>query len=84
MRKGRGSAHLKLHSSLIDALKNFGDTSFLCLVVRDLPGKPPVAQLLQLIQFFFKGTKLSYGCQFSPNRKNNRLYSMNQSIHWRS
>ena len=84
MRKGRGGAHLKLHSSLIDALKNFGDTSFLGLVVRNLPGEPPVAQLLQLIQFFFKGTRLSFGRQFNPNRKNNKLYSMNESIHWRS
>jgi hypothetical protein len=62
MRKGRGGTHLKLYSSLIDALKNFHDTSFLCLVVRDLPGEPLVAQLLQFDQFFFKGTKLSYGC----------------------
>ena len=69
MRKGRGSTHLELLSSLIDALENFRDTSFLFLVVRDLPGEPPVAQLLQFIQFFFEGTKLSYGCQFNDNGK---------------
>ena len=73
MRKGRGGTHLKLHPSLIDALENFRNTSFLCLVVRDLPGEPPVAQLLQIIQFFFESTKLSYGCQFNLNRKNNNF-----------
>ena len=73
MRKGRGGTHLKLYPSLIDALKNFRNTSFLRLVVRDLPGEPPVAQLFQFIQFFFKGTKSSYGCQFNLNRKNNNF-----------
>ena len=60
MRKGRGSTYLKLLSSLIDALENFQDTSFFCFVVRDLSAEPFVAQLLQFLQFFFKGTKLSY------------------------
>ena len=69
MRKERGGTHLKLHSSLIDALENFRDTSFLCLVVRELPGEPLVAQRLQFDQFFIKGTKLSYGCQSNLNRK---------------
>ena len=69
MRKGRGSTHLELHSSLIDALENFRDTSFLFLVVRNLLDEPLVAQLLQLLQFFLKGTKLSYGAQFNLNRK---------------
>ena len=62
MRKGRGSTYLKLLSSLIDALENFQDTSFFCFVVRDFSAEPLVAQLLQLLQFFFKGTKLSYAC----------------------
>ena len=69
MRKGRGGTHLKLHSSLIDAFENFRDTSFLFLVVCDLPDKPLFAQLDQFIQFFFEGTKLSYGRQFNLNRK---------------
>ena len=69
MRKGRGGTHLKLHSSLIDALENFRDTSFLFLVVRDLPDEPLFTQPDQFIQFFFKGTKLSYDCQFNLNRK---------------
>ena len=47
MRKGRGGTHLKLHSSFIDALENFRDTSFLFLVVRDLPDEPLFAQLDQ-------------------------------------
>jgi hypothetical protein len=84
MRKGRGGTHLKLHSSFIDALENVRDTSFLCLMVRDLPGEPLVAQLLQVIQFFFKGTKLLYVCQSNLNRKNNKLYSRNEFIHWSS
>ena len=62
MRKGRAGTHLKLHPSLIDALENFRDTSFLVLVVRDLPDEPLFAQPDQFIQFFFKSTKLSYGC----------------------
>ena len=69
MRKGRSGTHLKLLSSLIDALENCHDTSFLCLVVRDLPAEPLVAQLLQFLQFFFKDTKLSYGCQLNLNKK---------------
>jgi len=69
MRQGRGGTHLKLHSSLIDALENFHDTSFLCLVIRGLPADPLVAHLLQVIQLFFKGTKSSYGCQFNPIEK---------------
>ena len=68
MRKGRGGTHLKLHSSLIDALENFRDTSFLFLVVRDLADEPLFAQTGQLIQFFSKDTKLSYDCQFNLNR----------------
>ena len=69
MRKGRGSTHLKLNSSLIDALENFCDASLLYLVVRDFPANPLVAQLLQILQFFYKGTELSYGCRLSLNRK---------------
>jgi hypothetical protein len=69
MRKGRGGTHLKLHSSLIDALENFRDTSFLFLMVCDLPDEPLFAQPDQFTQLFFKGTKLSYGCQFDHNRK---------------
>ena len=69
MRKGRAGTHLKLHPSLIDALENIRNTSFLFLVVRDLPDKPLFAQLDQFIQFFFKGAKLSYGCQFNFNMK---------------
>jgi hypothetical protein len=69
MRKGRGGTHLKLHSSLIDAFENFRDTSFLALVVRDLPDEPLFAQPDQFIQFFFQGTKLSNGCQFNLNRR---------------
>ena len=57
MRKGRAGTHLKLHPSLIDALENIRNTSFLFLVVRDLPDKPLFAQLDQFIQFFFKGAK---------------------------
>ena len=49
MRKGRGATHLELHSSLIDALENFRNTSFLFLVVRDLPDEPLFAQPDQLI-----------------------------------
>ena len=73
MGKGRGSTHLKLHSSLIDALEDFRDTSFLFLVVRDLPDEPLFAQPGQFIQFFFKGTKLSYGRKINLNRKTRNL-----------